>query len=343
MRRLTCDCGQPVYFEHQQCFNCNRLLGFEPLQRELLCVTPQADNSLVTADGRTFVLCANRREYGVCNGLVTLNPENDADRLCFSCGLNRTVPYTARPENIVRWRKMEIAKRRMLAGLGQLGLTDLEAGEHTAHLRFDFVEDKRSHPEVEEAFVSTGHFDGLITINLLEAESTERVAQQESLGEAYRTLLGHFRHEVGHFFYRRLATDQDAFRDLFGDPQSDYAEATQRHYDEGPPEHWEQDYISAYASSHPLEDWAECFAHMMHMEDTLETAVTNGLVETGELPASFEERLALWRGFSTALNQATRSLGLGDAYPFVIHEHVAQKLRFVEDCIATFVASRPWT
>ena len=339
MRRLNCDCGQPVYFEHAECFNCGRVLGFEPLSRQLTCTQPTADNLLEDAAGQRFQLCANRRTYGVCNGLVPSTDQTSEDALCSSCQLNRTVPFTERPENIVRWRKMEVAKRRMLAGLGQLGLTDLEAGDHTGHLRFDFMEDQRSHPEVAEAFVSTGHFDGLITINLLEAEATERIAQQESLGEAYRTLLGHFRHEVAHFFYRRLATDEAGFRALFGDPDIDYSAATQRHYEQGPPAHWEQQFISAYASSHPLEDWAECFAHLMHMYDTLETAAVNGLVDVDQLPDSLADKLALWRAFSAGLNQATRSLGLGDAYPFVIHAKVEEKLQFVQDSVDRFVAS----
>ena len=340
MKKLTCDCGQPVYFEHQQCFNCNRLLGFDPLQRELVCVETAENGTLVDSQGSTFQLCANRRDFDVCNGLVPVTEQTTSDSLCTSCALNRTVPFTERPENVDRWRKMEVAKRRMLAGLGQLGLTDLEAGLHTGKLRFDFVEDQRSHPEVAEQFVSTGHFDGLITINLLEAEATERVAQQESLGEAYRTLLGHFRHEAAHFFYRRLATDLVVFEALFGDPETDYALANEQYYEHGPPDRWEQNYISAYASSHPLEDWAECFAHLLHLHDTLETAITNGLVDVKEMPESLAEKLSIWRVFSAALNQATRSLGLGDAYPFFITENVEKKLQFVQDSITRFVADR---
>jgi hypothetical protein len=89
-------------------------------------------------------------------------------------------------------------------------------------------------------------------------------------------LLGHFRHEVGHYFWDRLvATDPhqlEEFRVLFGDDRQDYGEALKRHYDEGAPANWQDTYISMYATMHPWEDFAETWAHYLHIVDTLETA-----------------------------------------------------------------------
>ena len=57
-----------------------------------------------------------------------------------------------------------------------------------------------------------------------------------------------------------------------------YAAALQAHYakggDVGP---WAERHVSAYASAHPWEDWAETWAHYLHMMDAVDTALGFGM------------------------------------------------------------------
>ncbi|OYW17694.1 MAG: hypothetical protein B7Z52_06345, partial [Burkholderiales bacterium 12-64-5] len=153
--------------------------------------------------------------------------------------------------------------------------------------------------------VTTGHLNGVITVNLEEADDTYRQFNRQQLGESSRTLLGHFRHESAHYLWQRhlseLAWDDPlrlAFRERFGDEWLDYAAALSTYYKDGAPADWAQNYISAYASSHPWEDWAETWAHYLQIIDGLETCESLGIqvqhialplvmlpVESGVLPA----------------------------------------------------------
>ena len=331
MRRFYCSCGQEIFLENNFCIHCQRTLGYDINNGQVISLEPLADDVWQTSDnGKKFRLCANRQYYGVCNGMVA---EDDVNDLCHACRLNRTIPDISHPENLKRWHDLEDAKRRLIFGLLSLDLP-LEApvAGYPRGLCFDFLEDKRSNPEVPQEFVTTGHHEGVITINVLEADAVQRVWQREQSSERYRTLLGHLRHEAGHYYFELLVRDLEAFTQLFGDHTRAYDEALQRYYDQGPLAGWEQGYISAYASAHPLEDWAECFAHYLHVIDTLETASQRHmLVSTGE--ESFDELLTLWDGFAVTLNELNRSLGLRDAYPFVVTPVVADKLRFVHAAI----------
>ncbi len=341
MRPLYCACTQPVFHDNTECGSCGRLLGFDPATSQMLSVSKTPDGTLSDGEGNLFQLCANRRLYGVCNGLVPLAEHSDTTALCTTCQLNRTIPVVTRKKNLSRWQRLESAKRRCVAGLGAIGLqVDAGNGNHAGPMRFDFIEDKRSHPDVLEQFVSTGHKDGLITVNLMEADEIQRVQQRELSGERYRTLLGHFRHEAGHYFYPQLVTDSARFVTLFGDPTLNYETALRIYYDNGPPPDWGQLFISAYASSHPLEDWAECFAHYLHLKDTLETAIAYGLITPKTDSDGMPGQLALWSDFIVSLNETNRSLGLRDPYPFVINGAVAEKLTFVQQTIDALVASR---
>ena len=94
----------------------------------------------------------------------------------------------------------------------------------------------------------TGHENGIITIALAEADGFERERRRLEMGEPYCTLLGHFRHEVGHHFWDLLVRDGgqlQACRALFGDDSEDYQAALQRHYRDGPVPDWQQRYVSA--------------------------------------------------------------------------------------------------
>jgi hypothetical protein len=122
------------------------------------------------------------------------------------------------------------------------------------------------------------------------------------------------------------------------------------HYRNGPPSNWQENYISSYASSHPWEDWAESWAHYLHLVDTLETAYSFGLTldpkykvdaesistmisEDAYSCFDFSRLLKQWIPLSLALNSLNRSMGLPDSYPFVISASVGKKLAFVHEVI----------
>jgi hypothetical protein len=217
--------------------------------------------------------------------------------------------------------------------------------ENPDGLAFEFLAD----PPVEGAGpVLTGHANGVITINVVEADDAERERRRLELHEPYRTLLGHFRHESGHYYWDRLIRDSvhlDGFRERFGDEREDYAAALRRHHDTGPELEWQTRCVTAYASVHPWEDWAETWAHYLHMTDTLETASDCGLAlrpRRSTQPASrpqfslgeankvpFEQIIADWLAVTHVLNNLSRGLGQRDAYPFVLSEPAIEKLRFV--------------
>ena len=208
---------------------------------------------------------------------------------------------------------------------------------------------RRSLHSSQQQAVTTGHADGLITIDLAESDDARREQRRSELDEPYRTMLGHLRHELGHYFQPLIVIGEDewdACRELFGDERQDYGAALERHYEQGTPDDWPQRFVSAYATMHPWEDWAETFAHYLHIRDTLQTAAEYGVTvrgpravttdrslkaspqpEAGE--RSFDEVLDNWLPLTYALNAVNRSMGLDDLYPFTLAEPVIEKLRFV--------------
>ena len=334
MRRFFCNCGQEIFLENSHCTHCGHGLAYELRTGRVVTLDIQGDTLKISPEGRVVKLCSNREIYSVCNAIVDID---DASDRCLSCRLNRTIPDLSKPENQKRWTRLEEAKRRLLFGLVRLGLP-LEApvSGYPRGLCFDFLEDKRSNPSATQEFVTTGHYKGVITINVLEADDVQRAWQREQCSERYRTLLGHLRHEVGHYYYELLVKEVDNFARLFGDPARPYEAALKQYYNNGPLAGWEQNHISAYASAHPQEDWAECFAHYLHMTDTLETAAVRGAILPLAGDESIDQLLKIWDGFAVTLNELNRSLGLRDAYPFVVTPPVADKLRFVHSAISSY-------
>ena len=276
MKLFECqNCGQALYFENTHCESCGLWLGYLPAKETVTALEDDAGRFRALADpnhGR-YRYCANV-QHGVCNWLI---PEDSPDQFCAACRHNRTIPDLSIPQNLMNWRKIEGAKHRLFYTLLRLRLPlttrdeDAEGG-----LAFDFI----APPAPGDAPVMIGHKSGLITISLAEADDSERERQRREMGEPYRTLLGHFRHEVAHYYWDHLIRDTPAleeFRRLFGDERQDYREALQKHYAEGPPNNWVEQYVTAYASVHPWEDFAETWAHYFHMVDTLETANAFGL------------------------------------------------------------------
>ena len=266
MKLFQCqNCGQPLYFENTRCESCGLPLGYLPERETITALRADGDAWTVLAPpGGRFRYCANE-VHGVCNWLV---PADGAEPYCQGCRHNRTIPDLTQTDNLVHWRMLEAAKHRLFYTLLKLHLALVTKAEDPNGLAFDFLADGA-------APVLTGHENGLITINLAEADDAERERRRHQMGEPYRTLLGHFRHEVAHYYWDILVANSpclEQFRELFGDERRDYGAALQEYYATGAPADWPEHFVSAYASSHPWEDFAETWAHYFHMVDTLETA-----------------------------------------------------------------------
>lgn len=356
MKRFTCTCcANRVFFENTVCTACGAALGFWPAQMRMLAVqladpvplgvfVPPGGlwHAATAAPGPAGALaqvpllqrCANGLMHAACNWLVEAGTGH---ALCLACRLNRTIPDLQRPGQLALWRDLETEKRRLVYALLRLGLPVAPRSEQPDGLAFDFLaSDAAGLPEREA--VVTGHRDGLITLNVAEADAAERERMRARMAEPYRTVLGHFRHESAHHYWDRLVRDGPwlpPFRALFGDERLDYAQALERHYREGPPPDWGQRHVSAYASSHPWEDWAETWAHALLITDTLETAAHHGLLGPGDAgfdpyaEADFAPLAARWLPLSLALNSLNRSMGHSHAYPFVLPPAVLDKLGLV--------------
>ena len=276
MRLFKCQaCQQVLHFENTLCEKCRHRLGYLPLAATLSALEPEGDAwKALAAPGTPLRFCANA-QHEACNWLVEAS---SADALCLSCRHNRTIPDLSIEANVAGWRKIGRAKNRLFYSLLRLELPLVTKAENEqTGLAFDVLADL---PQSGGPRVMTGHDNGLITIALAEADDVRREQSRVSMHEPYRTLLGHFRHEVGHYFWDRLVRDGgklEPFRALFGDEQADYGQALQRHYERGPPGDWQARFVSAYATMHPWEDFAETWAHYLHIVDTLETAHAFGL------------------------------------------------------------------
>nr|WP_281369382.1 putative zinc-binding metallopeptidase [Microbacterium proteolyticum] len=243
--------------------------------------------------------------------------------------MTRVRPNDADAKGLSQFPVAERAKRWLLVDLDRLGFPVVGKGEDATYgLCFDLLSSVAEN-------VTIGHADGVITMDLAESDDAYRVRVQEQLGEPYRTMLGHFRHEVGHYMEWRLVEGTDRIaeaRRLFGDETADYQAEIDRHYSQGPPANWWERYISTYATMHPYEDFAETWAHFLHMTDTVETAHIYGLARTGGIQDSPSFRAFVtdtWIPLSTALNMVNRSMGKADLYPFVIPDPVLDKLDFI--------------
>ncbi len=344
-------CDQLVFYENTACIRCGHLLAYLPDQQDMGTLEPDGGDlwhSLPSPSGtveKSYRLCKNYAEQNVCNWAVAAD---DPNPFCLSCRLTRTIPDLSRAENRAAWARMEVFKRRLVRSLISLGLPLVSKVEDPRKgLIFDFLAD----PETPGAPpVLTGHDDGVIVINVAEADDAEREKRRKEMHEPYRTVLGHFRHEVGHYYWDVLIKDSEwieGYRQLFGDEREDYDQALKRHYAEGAPPDWSSRFVSAYASTHSWEDWAETWAHYLHIEDTLETAVECGLSLTpkrrgepamkpdisldGERPTSFDQIIERWFPLTYVLNNLNRGMGLPDAYPFVLSSPAIEKLRFVHE------------
>ena len=332
MKTFVCNCGNQLFFDNTRCLNCDVHLGYDFTMDQLEPLVKDNGRYRLASNDNEIRLCRNYVDFSVCNSLIPFDSDSD---LCISCQLNRTIPNLKFANNIQKWAKLEKAKRRLVRTLLSLGLPVTPHNKSENGLAFDFIEDQQQNPEVVNEFVSTGHFKGLITINLAEADDIYLESAKYDLGEQYRTPLGHLRHESGHYYFDLLIQHSEwiqSFRELFGDEQKDYNAALAHYYQTKPHKDWNQYYISEYAMVHPLEDWAECWAHYLHMVDTLETAHSLKIL-AGNNSTSIDAQLTNWSYLSMSLNELNRSMGLNDAYPFVMSTEVIKKIRLVDQVI----------
>ncbi|QJU54229.1 putative zinc-binding metallopeptidase [Herbiconiux sp. KACC 21604] len=327
MRRFACEvCSTEVFFDSTECLHCGAELGYHYGDDEIIALeSPTAD---VTAGaGRPRYRCS-QAALAHCSWVV-----DTAGAACASCSLTRTRPADADLEGLTLFPVAEAAKRHLLRDLRRVGFAvdDVDDSEHG--LAFDLLS------SVDDD-VTIGHADGVITMDLAEGDDSHREKVRQRLAEPYRTMLGHFRHEVGHYIEWRLLERTGrmlAVRELFGDERADYQAAIDRHYRDGSPENWQQSFISEYATMHPYEDFAESWAHYLHIEDTLETARAFDLVaDPAEASPSqdFGDVVRTdWLPFATAMNVVNRSLGARDLYPFTVADPVVEKLRFAASVV----------
>jgi hypothetical protein len=340
-------CQNIVYFENRSCGRCGHRLAFLPERLEISALKPEGqDWEPLAKPGTRRRFCANAAT-DACNWLI----ESDSDDIyCRACRHNRTIPDLSSPERLRAWRELEAAKRRLFYSLLRWSLPLGTREDDPAHgLQFNFLADG---PQDEDQ-VMTGHEHGVITIALTEADDIERERRRLQMNEPYRTLLGHFRHETGHHYWDLLVRDDadrlEECRALFGDDGQDYQAMLKKHYAEGPPDGWQDAFVSAYATVHPWEDFAETWAHYLHIVDTLEMASEFGIEvhprgdSEGGLSArvdfdpysveDFDRIAQAWLPCVFALNSMSRAMGVRDLYPFTLSTVVIRKLAFIHGLV----------
>lgn len=310
MQRFTCPhCGTRAYFHNLLCL-CSQPLVYDP------------DRGRMTADAAP---CANR-EAIACNWAARV-----PGGYCTSCAMSQVVPVMHVGENQRLLASAERAKRWVLANLAQWQwFTPADPGRRPRFLMLS--EDTGGRAQQ----ITMGHANGEITINVTEADELIRLKRQLKLGEQYRSMVGHFRHEIAHFLFDRLAVSPDfltAFRAVFGDERADYADALRAHY--AHPRDPGDAFITSYATSHPHEDWAETVAHLLHLTDVADSFCSTHLAMPG-VPDDYHpyaetdayRLLTIAAEITIAVNDINRALDNSDLYPFVLTMPVRRKIAF---------------
>lgn len=359
MKSFQCQtCGQFVYFENTRCLRCLSALGYLPTFHAVCAFEPDGAGRwralLPGAEGTSYRLCRNGIDWQACNWMV---PADGDSEYCLACRLNLTVPDLSSPLNVNYWRKLERGKRRLIYSLTRLGLPVVsKADDREKGMAFEFLSADDPLLDEHDGRVMTGHKNGVITVNIAEADDLHRERIRLDLNEVYRSVLGHFRHESGHYYWLKLIEGGNLlapFRTLFGDETADYLASIDGYYQSGPPRGWADAYVSAYASCHPWEDWAECWAHYLTIVDGLETANSYGVQISanrvgalfppvdGYRAGSFAEMLEQWLPLTYAVNSINRSAGQNELYPFILSTPVIAKLEFIHDVIESARKTQP--
>ncbi len=353
VRVFNCQCGSPVFFRNSMCLACQTPLGYLAEAARLTAIAPaQEPGAWIEwrTEGPQFRRCANLDTPASCNWLLPFDEAQVHNGLCRSCRLNRVIPNLddpSHPDNGELWGRFELAKRRLVSALLVMGLpvASRETEDTQQGVAFDFLRAPPGAPPV-----ITGHDNGLITLNIEEADDLQRERVRTHMNEPYRTLVGHLRHEIGHYYWARLIDGShwlEQFRALFGDENVDYGASLAAYYHDGPSAGWQGGFISAYATSHPWEDWAECWAHYMHMSDMVDTAssfglsldesrleftpFTRDLLYQGDHPGAdkYLSFINHWARLTMMMNGMARAMGQPEIYPFVLAHQVIAKLQFI--------------
>lgn len=353
MRPFECgQCRNTVFFDNDVCLSCGAVLGFVAADLQMRAFAPPAGQPGEPGEGPwpgigggpALRPCGNRHSAAHCNWMLD-DGDTPGQTLCCSCRLTQVLPSLDNPRNGLRWQRIEQAKRRLVFTLLSLGLAPepKQGPDDPLGLAYRLLDAEPGAPEIR-----TGHENGVIVINVAEADDDHREAQRVRLGEPQRTLLGHLRHETAHYLQYRWIAGTAAMpgcREHFGDEIADYAQALAHHYAKGPPADWSQHFISPYASAHPWEDWAETCAHYLLVVDAVQTAASWGLQLSGHLSATPHDTdlkapsdvqhlvLEQWLPVAQFLNAMNRSLGLLDSYPFQIPAAVLDKLATVQQLL----------
>jgi hypothetical protein len=307
------------------------------------------DERGASVDGEQWIRCTQNTTLG-CNWLALAESTYERGR-CLADSLIRREP--AADDTLAREKLVPTAAalRRLVYQLADIGLPIDPFWRVDGGLAFDLLSSRTSRENV-----IIGHAGGVITIDVVESLDDYRETLRIRLGEPYRTMLGHFRHEVGHYYQNLLVeTGSGASahlaecRRIFGDETVSYSDAIARHYAYGAPEEWRETFISEYATMHPWEDFAECFAHYLHITDTIDTSREAGMVlhadrvrfaapgdvmpleSYADVPV--ERLLSDWHWLSLLFNRANTAMGKNPMYPFEISPAVVTKLGFVHRVI----------
>lgn len=347
MKNFLCTCGATIYFENSRCLHCDSDLGWCPGCNTMTTLVVDAQGQLRCGDSNCQVAlskCYNYAVEAVCNRcLLSGAAEAQGRSLCEYCRFNDTIPDLSVDDNREKWHRIEMAKRRLLYSLDLLGVPYGDASDgFEPPLSFDFKGDGSSKQRLwftmnQEEQVYTGHSNGKVTINIREADDVEREKARVSFGEAHRTVIGHFRHEMGHYFWDALVKGrrEEECIAVFGDHNNpDYGTALQRYYDQGPGQDWQEQYISAYATMHPWEDFAECFAAYLDMVSVLDTAFHAGNFEALDpVLADFADMSRQYTQLGLFVNELNRAVGLLDLVPEVHTPFILNKIEFVHDLL----------
>lgn len=345
MRSYLCSCGSRIFNDNVQCIACGSELGFCPQCQALAPITASAEGGYQCGNpgcGAALQKCVNYVEHHVCNRC--LPPEQDeGEGLCSDCRFNTTIPDLSIPANRAKWSELESAKRRLLYDLRVLRLP---LGTHDDGVRpplyFAFKDDAISPKDKWRAFrksekVYTSHNAGLVTINIQEADPVEREKLRVNFEEPHRTVIGHFRHEIGHYYWDVLIRGrrEQECAAVFGDHLNPaYGDALATYYQSGPPANWRDSFVSAYATMHPWEDFAETWAVYLDLTSTLETAAQNGFPgEADPLHADLDQMVLCLQALTISLNEINRNQGLPDVIPEIYLPAVVAKLRYLHQLV----------
>ncbi|BBY64276.1 zinc-binding metallopeptidase family protein [Mycolicibacterium helvum] len=353
MRAFVCPvCRDFVPFEGSACQSCGTPVGLHLPSRSMVALSDGA----AMVDGVRWTRCTQSTPLA-CNWLASESAGVTARGRCLAHALIRREPD---PDDTIAREKLlpaTQALRRLVYQLDELGLPVEPYWQRDGGLAFDLLS---SYSTSERIMI--GHAGGVITIDLVESLDAYRESLRVQLGEPYRTMLGHFRHEAGHYYQNVLVeTGVGAqrylarCRELFGDERASYADALTRHYEFGAPADWRSSFISEYATMHPWEDFAECFAHYLHITDTIDTSREAGMVLHADrvrfaaprdvvplesyAEAPIQRLLDDWKWISLFFNRVNTAMGKGPLYPFEISQPVADKLGFVHAVLRGLAAA----